>query len=74
MRDGTDTARALVRTAMYLEAGRDAGPRPAREARVPQRSRGRNGTRAPRRRAGASAPSPLTALALLGLLDLLKGG
>ncbi len=74
MREGTDTARAFVRSAMYREAGRDVELRPAGAAKVPPRPRGTNGARAPRRRAGLGAPSRLTALALLGLLDLLKGG
>jgi hypothetical protein len=72
MRDGTDTARAFVRSAMYREAGRGVEPRPAGKA--PPRPRGTNGARAPRRRAGLGAASRLTALALLGLLDLVKGG
>ena len=72
MSDGTNTARAFERSAMYREAGRDVEPRPAGKAT--QRSRGTNGARAPRRRAVLGAPSGLTALALLGLLDLVKGG
>lgn len=71
MSDGTDTARALVRSATYREAGR-VEPRPAGKATP--RSRGTNGARAPRRRTVLGAPSGLTALALLGLLDLVKGG
>lgn len=72
MRDRTKAAAAILRSEAYREAYRDGEAPPVGE--VPPRPRGGNGASASRPRVGSRASSPLTALALLGLLDLLKGG
>ena len=73
MRSATHTARARLQRGMYREARRDAVLGPAAEAGARPRIRARSAARAPRRRRAApGAGSQLTALALLGLLDLLE--
>lgn len=74
MRDRTKAAAAILRSEAYRDEYRDGEAPPVGAAKVPPRSRGGNGASAPRPRVRSRASSPLTALALLGLLDLLKGG
>lgn len=75
MRDGTKAAGAFLRSELYRDASRDVEGRPAGAARAPTPARGRrsDGAGASSQRAGSRASSPTTALALLGLLDLLAG-
>ncbi len=73
MRNGTAAASALVRSAIYRDVSRDAvgPPDNGRGARPRSRGTGVAGKAAERRlRASAQA----TALALLGLLDMLGRG
>ncbi len=72
MTDRTKAARAVLRSEIYR--GHSSGePIPGTEAASPRRAAG--GARGnPRRRRGPVSVPPFTALALLGLLDLFKGG
>jgi hypothetical protein len=67
MGDGTGAARALLRSGIHRNAGRDREPRPAAGAWPRPRGAG-EGEAAP----GGSAL--VTSVALLGLLDLLRRG
>ena len=74
MRDRTKAASAVLRSEIYRGVRRTTGGGPLGAGTVPQRPDARNGAGAPRPRQGSGAPSHFTALALLGLLDLFKGG
>jgi hypothetical protein len=74
MRDRTKAARAVLRSEFYWDAHPNAGELPLLAGGIPPRTGPRDGADAPRRRRGTGAPSPFTALALLGLLDLFMGG
>jgi hypothetical protein len=74
MRDGTKVAGAFLRSEMYRDSHRDVEARPARPARVPARTGGRSAAETRWQRVRSGASSPLTALALLGLLDVLNRG
>ncbi len=72
MRDRARAAQAIVRSAAYRGAHPEGG-RDSLEA-TPARRGSSNGARAPRRGAPWGGTSLATALALLGLLDLYRGG
>jgi hypothetical protein len=74
MRNRTGVAHPLLRGEMSetLVDERSKAGLPARHEG--QRARGSNGASAPWQRVGSGESSPLTALALLGLLHLLEGG
>lgn len=74
MRDRNKAARAVLRSEIYRGAHRDVGPRPLGLGGVPPRPGAKDGAGAPRARQGSGASSSFTALALLGLLELFKGG
>ncbi len=71
MAHGRFPAAALVRSALYRDGRRGVEHRPAAQPGVDPR-RGSGGRPLPGARSSGS--SRLTALALLGLLDLLAGG
>lgn len=77
MSDRNRAAGAVLRSEIYRDVHPGAGARPPAGG-VPSRAGAptgaRNGPRARKRRRVPGAPSPFTALALLGLLDLFKGG
>lgn len=73
MRNETGAAAAAVRSAMYRDVRRDVEPRPAPEAAAEPPADGRNEAGTARERAPSRESSRLTAVALLGLLDLLQG-
>ncbi len=72
MRDRTNAARAALRSEIYRSTRRASGA-PLGARAVPQTTASDGpGERETRR--GSAVPSQFAALALLGLLDLLKGG
>jgi hypothetical protein len=73
MRDGTMAARAFMRSEMNRDARRDVEARPA-AARVPPRALAEGRSECAVATVASGASTSLTAIALLGLLDLLKGG
>lgn len=74
MRARTKAARAVLRSEVHRGPHPNAGALPLEAGGAPPRAGARDGAEAPRRRRGAGAPPPFTALALLGLLDLFEGG
>ena len=72
MRDKTKAARAVLRSEIYRGSHRTSGPGALEADATPPRPAEGTDTPKPRRRGAAG--SQLTALALLGLLDLFKGG
>lgn len=74
MRDTNKAAGSVLRSEIYRDVHPNAGALPLPARGVPPRNGARDGADAPRRRRGTGASSPFTALALLGLLDLFKGG
>lgn len=73
MRDRARAAAAILKSEAYRGAYRNREAPPAGATRAPPRPRGENGASGwPRVDSGASPA--LAVLALLGLLDLLKGG
>ncbi len=72
MRDRTNAARAALRSEIYRSTRRTSGT-PLGANAVP-RTPAVDGSGDPRPRKRSTAPSQLAALALLGLLDLVKGG
>jgi hypothetical protein len=71
MRDGTKMAGALLRSELYRGRGAEGRPAGAARNRPPARGRGTKGASASSQLGGSGAASTSTALALLGLLDLL---
>ncbi len=78
MSDRNEAAGAVLRSEIYRNVHPGVDARPLPRERVPSPADAptgaRNGPRARKRRRAPGAPSPFTALALLGLLDLFKGG
>ena len=73
MRD-RNAARAVLQSEIYRGTHRSAGARPLETRGVAPRPAARDGAGARRARQASGGSSPVTMLALLGLLDLFKGG
>ena len=73
MRD-RNAARAVLQSEIYRGAHRSAGARAPGATGVAPRSAARDGAGARTARQASGGSSPVTMLALLGLLDLFKGG
>ena len=72
MTNGTNAARAFVRSQFYRGAHEgDEAPRGS-APRSPLAGRHDDGTNSSQRGASGGGPSPLTTLALLGLLDFFR--
>ncbi len=77
MADRNEAAGAVLRSGIYRDVHPGAGARPPAGGVAPRAGAptgARNGPQARKQRRMAGAPSPFTALALLGLLDLFRGG
>lgn len=74
MRDRNRAAGAVLRSEVYRGAHRTAGAGPLGAGAVPPRRGAEDGAGVSRPRRSPGAPSHVTALALLGLLDIFKGG
>jgi hypothetical protein len=73
MRNGTLAAGGFVRSAIYRDIREDVEPRPALETSGQPGERGSTRAATPKRSGRSRGPSRVTALALLGLLDILAG-
>ncbi len=73
MRDRTNVARAALKSEIYRSTRRTPGAPPGARA-VPPAPAAADGSGDRRPRKGPVAQPQFAALALLGLLDLLKGG
>ncbi len=78
MADRNEAAGAVLRSEIYRDVRPDADVRPLPARGVPSRAGAptgaRKGPQARKQLRVAGVPSPFTALALLGLLDLFEGG
>ncbi len=73
MADKTKAARAVLQSEIYRGRQTSGASIPGTEAVSPRATAGRARGN-PRRRRGSVPVPPFTALALLGLLDIFKGG
>ena len=74
MRDRAKAAQAVLRSAAYRGAHHGAGASPLEATGAKSPPGAEDGAGARRSRAASTRASPATVLALLGLLDLIRGG